>query len=209
MFNIDDRVCVYSHYVHTEAWKTLQNSGAPIVSKWLSEVVTASEMVEEVKTATALLMYVEAGSNVSTKALLMAAEAHNTGVPVVIFIKEDKQDTRGNTSDIPISMFTVMKGTDSVIDLGRRLFNLPPSETITTETPRYEHDCKNCVFLGWYDNYDLYYCPTVKGGKDAYTVLARFGEGNDYHSGAYVDLPELIEARKRAVARGITVPDTN
>lgn len=51
-------------------------------------------------------------------------------------------------------------------------------------TPRYRHDCDNCVFLGPYAAnglvYDLYYHP----GGVAETLVARCGDdGSDYESG--------------------------
>jgi hypothetical protein len=55
------------------------------------------------------------------------------------------------------------------------------------EQPQFEHDCKNCSFLGQFnesipgrgDRFDLYVCP----GKVCTTVLARYGDrGQDYYS---------------------------
>jgi len=47
--------------------------------------------------------------------------------------------------------------------------------------PKYKHDCRVCVFLGRYKEFDLYYC--TQGGK-ADTILARYSdEGPDYLSG--------------------------
>jgi hypothetical protein len=69
--------------------------------------------------------------------------------------------------------------------------------------PRYVHDCKSCVFLGCFGEYDLYYCP--QGGKIP-TVVARYGDKPpQYSSGLYGDcaLPCLAEARKRAVEKGL------
>ncbi len=46
---------------------------------------------------------------------------------------------------------------------------------------RYEHDCKQCVFLGTFEEYDLYGCPQT--GHNTHTVLARYGDDDsDYHS---------------------------
>ena len=46
--------------------------------------------------------------------------------------------------------------------------------------PRYTHDCSACIFLGAYNEYDLYFC--YQGGNK--TVIARYGlNGTDYHSG--------------------------
>ena len=53
--------------------------------------------------------------------------------------------------------------------------------------PLYEHDCDSCVFLGSYDNKDLYFCP-----NGLTTIIARNSSvGYDYQSGiasADVDL---------------------
>lgn len=71
------------------------------------------------------------------------------------------------------------------------------------EAPRYIHDCENCVFLGQHDEYDLYFC---KQGCDADTVIARYGdEGARYTSGLPLArvLPELAEAKRRAIERGL------
>lgn len=47
------------------------------------------------------------------------------------------------------------------------------------EKPRYSHDCLECVFLGQFHHYDLYYCPT-KGP----TIICRYGsDGPAYESG--------------------------
>lgn len=46
--------------------------------------------------------------------------------------------------------------------------------------PVYAHDCDACVFLGHYEERDLYYCPGELGG----TVIARAsGKPSDYASG--------------------------
>ena len=71
------------------------------------------------------------------------------------------------------------------------------------KNPRYEHDCKSCAYLGQYREYDLYYCPQ----HEFPTVIARFGKGPDYKSGMDFavkgTIPELVEARWRALARGL------
>jgi hypothetical protein len=44
--------------------------------------------------------------------------------------------------------------------------------------PRYDHDCDACVYLGQYEQYDLYYCP----GEP--TIVCRYSsDGPDYRSG--------------------------
>lgn len=63
---------------------------------------------------------------------------------------------------------------------------------------RYEHDCEKCIFLGCWEEYDLYFCSGVTRGS---TVVARYGDdGHEYTSG--LDLaditPPLAEARARA-----------
>lgn len=43
---------------------------------------------------------------------------------------------------------------------------------------RYDHDCSDCIFLGQYEHYDLYFCPNEP------TIVARYSsEGRDYCSG--------------------------
>jgi hypothetical protein len=86
------------------------------------------------------------------------------------------------------------------------------------ETPRHEHDCEECVFLGRYrgrhagggdafGDADLYFCVQ---GVDCPTVIARGGgDGPCYSSGLVFPLkhpgwhPELDEAFRRAVALGL------
>lgn len=72
-------------------------------------------------------------------------------------------------------------------------------------TPRYQHDCDNCRFLGEYGPDDLYVC--ANDGK-ANTVIARYGdEGPQYISGlifAHRNLTQsLVEAKRRAEELGI------
>lgn len=46
------------------------------------------------------------------------------------------------------------------------------------DQPRYEHDCRSCLFLGQYQKFDLYFCP-----KDP-TIIARYSsDPSCYHSG--------------------------
>ena len=66
---------------------------------------------------------------------------------------------------------------------------------------RYVHDCERCLPLGQYGEYDLYFCPHVVP-----TVIARYGNnGWDYTSGLWLTrlLPELAEAKRRAIAQGL------
>ncbi len=81
------------------------------------------------------------------------------------------------------------------------------------QDPFYEHDCKSCVFLGGLIDivdqyrYDLYFCPQVSL-TNIPTVIARFGsEGPHYTSGMGSPYPALIEARKRAINKGLYRPD--
>lgn len=68
------------------------------------------------------------------------------------------------------------------------------------EEPRYEHDCTWCVFLGQYGDNDLYFCP---GGGNP-TVIARHSdEGSDYQSGLGINMPDLVEAERRARLQGL------
>ena len=50
------------------------------------------------------------------------------------------------------------------------------------KTPRYIHDCDNCVFLGTYYSYDLYCC--VSNDEDIpSTIVVRYNNnGPDYYS---------------------------
>lgn len=69
--------------------------------------------------------------------------------------------------------------------------------------PRFRHDCSRCVFLGVFEDADLYAC---KNEIEA-TVIARFSdEGGNYSSGiafGYGMNPLLTEARRRANRQGI------
>ena len=68
---------------------------------------------------------------------------------------------------------------------------------------QHDHDC--CIFLGGYGYrgvfYDLYWCDQT---GHIPTVLARFGnEGWEYNSGTGSSLEPLMEAERRAAARGL------
>lgn len=72
--------------------------------------------------------------------------------------------------------------------------------------PRYIHICPRCVFLGTWEDADLYACLTA-GKVD--TLIARHGEGSDYTSGipfSYGTMPALTEARLRAGILGLDIP---
>lgn len=96
---------------------------------------------------------------------------------------------------------------------------------MSDEKPFFTHDCPSCVFLGccmrepqtkyspggsmlyWYPQLDLYFCPKQVGGP---TVIARYGsDGPDYCSGlpfaveGEFGIPELLEAKKRAITKGL------
>ena len=88
------------------------------------------------------------------------------------------------------------------------------------DNPYYEHDCKECIFLGNYydleydEKYDLYFCPCYKD------LVARFEGCNDYTTAAagymccgtssYIEgrsdansTYALSEAYRRALKRGL------
>jgi hypothetical protein len=69
------------------------------------------------------------------------------------------------------------------------------------ENPLFEHDCDRCVFLGNYEDGDLYY-----HSGQLETVIYRYGsDGPDYVSGigGIFASKELGEAHKRAVELGL------
>lgn len=76
------------------------------------------------------------------------------------------------------------------------------SDTVSNKPARYPHDCTISHYLGWYAEYDLYFC-----GEDDPTVIARYGIDGDYYSGlsfATSDgTPSLYEAKKRAIKAGL------
>jgi hypothetical protein len=73
-----------------------------------------------------------------------------------------------------------------------------PSEE---HTPRYEHDCDVCSFLGQHGDADLYVCSFSKRPQ---TVIARYSdEPHDYASGLGSRVPDLQEAERRARERGM------
>jgi hypothetical protein len=50
---------------------------------------------------------------------------------------------------------------------------------LTSEQPKYKHDCRECRFLRTENGADWYYCPKCDGG----TIIGRFGdEGYAYWS---------------------------
>lgn len=82
--------------------------------------------------------------------------------------------------------------------------------------PRFKHDCSSCVYLGstvidsversGVEEFDLYVCPAKAPGAKAETVVARFGEDGNYHSGlefgrtAFNNLPTMVYAGCGAIA---------
>lgn len=65
--------------------------------------------------------------------------------------------------------------------------------------PRHEHDCDQCVFLGPFGQYDLYFHPNEPN------VVARSGPAGDYQSGLFAarHLLPLREAALRAQAANL------
>lgn len=51
------------------------------------------------------------------------------------------------------------------------------------EKPKFIHDCKNCIFLGHHEKYDMYFCPNEP------TIILRYGnDGYEYSSGLVFSL---------------------
>ena len=86
--------------------------------------------------------------------------------------------------------------------------------------PRFEHNCPNCVFLGQFNEFDLYFCRgrepeyhiDLKTGEGMWvglpTVISRYGnDGPEYTSGlCFVNItPAIGEGVRRAIARGLLV----
>lgn len=69
--------------------------------------------------------------------------------------------------------------------------------SIDFQEPRYAHeDCKSCIFLGSFHEYDLYVCVSAP------TIIARFGDAGEYISGLEMAMsgthPALREGYLRA-----------
>lgn len=83
----------------------------------------------------------------------------------------------------------------------------PVAAAVEDEGPRWRHDCAYCMFLGRFECYDLYACKGIKGVINAATkeytdtLFADNGDENLAH-------PALIEAHRRAVARGLIADAT-
>lgn len=70
------------------------------------------------------------------------------------------------------------------------------------EMPRYKHECKQCIFLGCKEQYDLYFCSV---GVEGETVIARYGnKGYEYLSGMAFSINEPLKtAKELAIERGL------
>jgi hypothetical protein len=68
------------------------------------------------------------------------------------------------------------------------------------EKPKFtEHD-ESLIFLGHFQKHDLYFCPHDKD------VMARFGDKDYENRGSLIFaqvIPEIAEAKKRAIERGL------
>lgn len=55
---------------------------------------------------------------------------------------------------------------------------------MNNQDPRFKHDCNSCIFLGQYNEYDLYFCPPhEKASKAGGSLIARDSDrGQDYTS---------------------------
>jgi len=75
------------------------------------------------------------------------------------------------------------------------------------DSPVWEHNCNECIFLGLYLSHDLYYCKT---GSDP-TLITRWGdEGPEYTSGMQFGVQDkdnldspIGEAYRRAIEKGL------
>jgi hypothetical protein len=66
-----------------------------------------------------------------------------------------------------------------------------------SQMKRFIHDCENCLFVGQFQEYDLYFCD--QGGFSP-TVIARYGsDGPEYTSGINFSHPVLQETQQRAL----------
>jgi hypothetical protein len=60
-----------------------------------------------------------------------------------------------------------------------------------TTSPKYQHDCKACKFLGHYVGYDVYICPSNP------SIIGRFADDpSEYHSMILTDFQDLIRENK-------------
>lgn len=59
------------------------------------------------------------------------------------------------------------------------------------EISRHEHDCDTCIFMGTFDEYDLYFCPGSK------SMIGRHGPEGEYKS---LSVSTYIRIRKAGMA---------
>jgi len=52
------------------------------------------------------------------------------------------------------------------------------------QTPKYVHDCKDCVLTGQDEDYDFYYCKNADGGS----VIARYGSDPSQYQSSPVQM---------------------
>lgn len=75
--------------------------------------------------------------------------------------------------------------------------------------PRYTHDCRQCEFLGWYNEWDLYACvkrSKVAGRSKLENVVARRSdEPADYRSGWVTAFTEVDSENPLIMALGLVV----
>lgn len=50
------------------------------------------------------------------------------------------------------------------------------SSRSTTDVSRHEHDCDACIFMGHFEDNDLWFCPGDK------SLISRYGPDGDYRS---------------------------
>lgn len=68
--------------------------------------------------------------------------------------------------------------------------------------PRYVHDCDRCVYLGQFEQYDLYYCPSEP------TIVCRFSsEDPDYNSGLIFAVTSKRNHYRVALIRALRKPE--
>lgn len=83
---------------------------------------------------------------------------------------------------------------------------VPRVRYVPAGVPQFEHDCETCVFLGRFNECDLYIHPETH-----ITVIARWDSDGPKYASSLVFIgvvPELTEAARRAVDRGLLDPET-
>ena len=58
------------------------------------------------------------------------------------------------------------------------------------DKPRFAHDCDGCLYLGQYEQFDLYLCPRCDEGS----VIARYGDWCGDYSSCPVDCISQMDA---------------